>query len=244
MKRYLIALLCFLTPVAKLYCQLSPNDVNPPPANKPFNFDQNIGITTFDGRPFPGDMAGVDGSPYFFDEFVRAKLILSNGQVYDSISLKLNMASNDIIALSAKDPKYLVLKKGLVREFVFNDAAKPSINKVKFRCNYPTVDNNDENTYYQVLTDGKLQVLKYDRRIYKETKDLVSGEIKKEFTGNEFLYLYNDKEMLRLKKNKEAILSLMDDKGKEIDKWLDGNKINFKNLADIQKLISLYNSLQ
>ncbi len=212
MKKYLGSALIILLPYKQLFCQLSPADVNPAPANKPFNFDQNIGINTFDGRPFPGDMSGVDGSPYFFDEFAVAVLTLSNGQQYDSVAVKFNMASQDIIALIGKEAKPLVLKKGQVREFVFNDLSKPTLDKVRFRCNYTTVDNNDQNTYYQVLTDGKLQLLKCERRIYKETKDLMSGEIKKEFSSTETLYLYKESLLTKLKKDKDTLLDLMNDK--------------------------------
>jgi len=50
-------------------------------------------------------------------------------------------------------------------------------------------------------------------------------------------------EMKRIKKDKEYILNLFADKRKELETYMTIQKLNFKSMDSIKKLIDYYNSL-
>jgi hypothetical protein len=49
--------------------------------------------------------------------------------------------------------------------------------------------------------------------------------------------------MKRMKKDKEYILNLLTDKKKELETYITAQKISFKSMDSIKKLIDYYNSL-
>jgi hypothetical protein len=241
MKKFILMLFFYSITLYKfLFAQILPANVNPAPLNKPANFDQLITLTRQDGRPFQGDIADAEGSPYYFDSFTLANLTLEGGKDYDSVFIKLDIVNNELHCLSPGPNKQIILKDGLVREFVFTEKNK-EISGEKFRCGFPSVDKNTINSYYKILSDGKLQLLKFSKKEYRQSKDLISGEIKKEFVQNDFYYVYTNDNILKLKKDKEWFISLMQDQREKIESWLSDNKINFKNMNNLVRLFDYYN---
>ena len=226
----------------EVLAQISPSNINPPPANKPFNFDQNLPLSSQDGQPFRGDVYDAEGTPYYYNDFRLAIITLANGRSYDSSSVRLDLVNHELQYITKED-KPIVLKEGLVKEIFFpNNYNQASVNE-KFRTGYPPIDNNKTTSFYQVLSDGKLQLLKIIKKDFRQSKDPMSGEIKKEFVQNEFYYIYSTADFGRLKKDKDKVLELMQDKEKQMNSWLETNKINFRNIDDLASLFGYYNTL-
>jgi hypothetical protein len=74
-------------------------------------------------------------------------------------------------------------------------------------------------------------------------KNEMSGEVSSQFDTYEDNYLHVKYEMKRVKKDKEYILNLLADKRKEMEVYAADQKLNFKSLDSIKKLIDYYNSL-
>jgi len=70
----------------------------------------------------------------------------------------------------------------------------------------------------------------------------MSGEISSQFDTYEDYYLYVKYEMKRIKKDKEYLLNLLADKRKELESYIEVQKINFRSIESIKKLIDYYNS--
>jgi len=71
----------------------------------------------------------------------------------------------------------------------------------------------------------------------------MSGEMSSQFDIYEDHYLYVKYEMKRVKKDKEYILNLLADKRNELETYITAQKLNFKSIDSIKKLIDYYNSL-
>ena len=113
----------------------------------------------------------------------------------------------------------------------------------RFQTGYPEIDNLNRNNFFQVLSDGKVTLLKSSIKKINKTKNEMSGEISSQFDIYEDHYLYVKYEMKRVKKDKEYILNLLADKRKELETYLTIQKLNFKSMDSIKKLIDYYNSL-
>ena len=71
----------------------------------------------------------------------------------------------------------------------------------------------------------------------------MSGEMSSQFDIYEDHYLYVKYEMKRVKKDKEYLLNLLADKKKELETYFTSQKLNFKSIDSIKKIIDYYNSL-
>ena len=71
----------------------------------------------------------------------------------------------------------------------------------------------------------------------------MSGEMSSQFDIYEDHYLYVKYEMKRVKKDRDYLLNLLADKRKELETYIAVQKLNFKSMDSIKKLIDYYNSL-
>ena len=84
------------------------------------------------------------------------------------------------------------------------------------------------------------------KSIYKtiqERNNDLSGERYKEFATYENTYLLKDGAMVRIKKDKSSLLNLLQDKSQVLQQYINDQKLNLKNEADLIALVKYYNTL-
>lgn len=199
--------------------------------------DQN-GVSLLKSRYSPD----IEGNPFVSPVWNPAELLLSSGKLLKWARVKLNLESNEIYFLDTLDMA-LVAKPGLVKKLNFPQLVSPEGTAYIFKCGYPVIDKQTENYYYQVLEEGKIELLKKLSKEIKTTKYDMSGEIKKEFVENSHYYLFTAGEIKEIKQDKAVMMEIMKDKNTEMEQFLSINKINFRKIADLRKLIRYYNDL-
>jgi hypothetical protein len=183
------------------------------------------------------------GSPFVNDDWAFAKLTTVRGNIIGPLQIKLNIESNELYYLDSAG-KIMVAMEGLVKKIDFiNYFYKDSIRYV-FKCGYPDIDKQNGNFYYQVLTDGVIELLVKRFKYTRVTKEEVSGEITKEIVdGSQIMYTYAFGIMQAFQPGKNSVISLLEDKEPLVSKFIDTNKINFKKITDLIKLFDYYNSI-
>jgi len=184
----------------------------------------------------------IEGSPFLNKDWALADLLLKNGAHANRVSVKLNIESNELYYLDSAGKTWIAVD-GFVKKISYlkllEKEGKPDV----FKCGYPAIDKQSANYYYQLLTDGKIELLKKIYKTIETFKNDLSGEIRKEFTDGSSYYVFASGEIKAFKNEKGFVLELMKDKQEVIEKYQLANKINFKKIADIQKLITYYNGL-
>lgn len=213
-----------------------------PVYKNPNAFTDHLTITNNEGGPFKNIYEDVEGSPFFPEKYCPAILVLSKGRVYKNIKTKLNLHTHEVIVVDSSQ-KEIIAEDGLITDIILQDTVANNYKEYVFRCGYPSSEKNNSFTYYQVLADGQLQLLKLTRKEVVEEKNIQSGEMRKTFKTYEEYYLFSGSKMVKLKKEKDFITGFMTDKQSEIDDYLKNNKVSFKNLADLRNIIGYYNSL-
>jgi hypothetical protein len=213
------------------------------PVQNPTSWDSRINITDFNGRIFKNKYGDVEGSPYFIDSFCYANITTSQGTVYQHTQIKIDLHSNEIL-LVTKDGKDMIAQEGLIKNILLIDSSKKAPETYFFRAGYPVIEQNTELTFYEVLSDGSIQLLKQNKKDITENKNDMSGEIRKEFVLHEYYFVYINGEIKKMKREKDFILELMQDKKDKINEYLKANKLNFKNAESITRLFEYYNSLK
>ena len=187
---------------------------------------------------------GISGSPFINDDWVPAKITLSKGKEIGPLSVKLNIESNELYFLDSTG-KELIALEGLVKKVdCLAYYSKDSIRYI-FKTGYPAIEEQNENYYYQVLTDGKIELLAKKFKYIRTTKDELSGEISKDFIeGGTVLYVYANNSMQVFHPTKSFISSLLKDKEKTVNIFIAKNNINLKKKTDLIKLFNYYNELE
>jgi hypothetical protein len=215
----------------------------PTPVFAQKKFDQYITLTDIYGRPFKNDNTDIEGSPYFIEGFRYANITLSKGVFYENIKVKIDLYKQEAHAI-ANDEKEMIVKDGLISEIVLIDSANGKLVFYKFHAGFPAIDKNSIYSFYQVLSDGDIQLLKFIKKEIEETKNIMSGEVRKEFVQREEYYTYHDGIISKLKKEKDFVLDLMKERKQEVTEYLKGKKINYKNIGSLTELFDYYNSFK
>ena len=187
----------------------------------------------------------VTGSPFINDNWVAAKITLSGGKEIARLPVKLNIESNELYFLDSVG-KEMIAADGLVKRVDCSDFYwKDSIRYI-FRSGYPGIDGQSENHFYQVFTEGRIELLARKFKYIRVEKNELTGDVSKSFVdGTVTLYVYAFGMMQPFKANKNFVASLWDEnKQEEMDKFISANKISFKNIPDLVKLFNHYDTLK
>ena len=187
----------------------------------------------------------IMGSPFIKDDWVTARLTLSGGKVMGPLSIKINIESNELYFLDSTG-KELIAADGVVRRIDCVDFyVKDSIRYI-FKNGYPPIDKQNENYYYQVLTEGKIELLAKKFKYIRSEKNELTGDVSKSFVEGSAVFFINAYGIMQpFHANKSFINSLWEeDKQQEINKYISENKINFKSTTDLIKLFNYYDGIK
>ena len=206
------------------------------------SWDDQFVIVDKNGGAFHSYYEGIDGHPYFIEKFMDATIGVSTGVVFNGVKARIDLYKQEIHFRLPSDSERIALP-GLITEIILYDTVKSGIQSYKFQSGYPEVDNLKRDTYFQVLSDGKITMLKSSIKKINKSKNEMSGEVSSQFDTYEDYYLYAKYEMKRIKKDKEYLLNLLADKRNEMEAYAKDQKLNFKSIDSIKKLVDYYNSL-
>ena len=203
---------------------------------------QQIFLSDVNGQAFVNQYEGISGSVYDQAAYRVAKITLKDGRVYNDVKARINLLEQEVNFIASNGQEGF-LGKGMVSELAFTEE-QISIPTLKiFQSGFPPIDNQNRISFYEILYTGKTSLLKSVYKTIQERNNDMSGERFKEFTTYENLYLLKEGTMVRIKKDKSSLISLLQDKTGAIQKYIDHQKLNLKNEANVIELIKYYNSL-
>ena len=196
-------------------------------------------ILTMDGN---GKMVnlGVDmenyGSPYFDPEFLPANIVLATGQRYENVLIKINLLSNEVIYKTPEGKELAVLPA--IKQVELNQNGKI----VFFEYGFPVFEKQNQKTIYQVLSKGKVSLIKYFFIQVTEAKPYSSATMLRTIEQFPRLFLYDQSMSLKkAPKSNEDLLNLYEADAKKIFSILQKNNLKIKKEEDFIKCISKLN---
>ena len=187
----------------------------------------------------------ITGSPFINDNWVSAIVTLSSGKPIGPVSVKLNIESNELYYLDSAGNE-MVAQVGSVRKVDCLDYyAKDSIRYV-FKNGYPAIGKQDENFYYQVFTEGKIELLAKKFKYIRTEKNDLTGEMSKAFVDGALVWYVDAYGLMQVfHPTKEFVTSLFEqDKEQATKAFIETNKISLKKIPDLIKLFNYYNNSQ
>ena len=182
----------------------------------------------------------VQGDPFIFRDFHEGTLYVLPDKEY-KVSVRFDVYadqmhlkdSNEIYAII--HPEKVKLIEAGDYKFIYSAYVR-----------YPGDTDPLNNSYLILKADGKCQLL-VKRNIRVQDAEL--PKLYQEAKPAKFIYT-SDTYFLKLKgmsavriKNKKELLTVLNDKSVAIDKFISSNKLDVKDLDDLIKIVSYYNTL-
>jgi hypothetical protein len=238
----IILFVLFLTFVSsEVACQTAPTRPRVATlSNTKDRFITEVTVTDVFGRPFKSTYLDVKGSPYFIDDWLYSSVRLANDAKCEKIPARLDLVSQELHFTSIEKEDWIFYSQ-FIKEVEFSDSSTGK--NYKFITGLPNIDNQNSNNYYLVLSEGSVSLLKSIRKVISINKDDISGEVEKKFVQYEDYYIFFNKQIKRLRKEKEFIMATLAAQKDNIESYLKKSPVNFKNVNDITRLFQYYNTL-
>lgn len=188
-------------------------------------------------RPDSVGYDNINGSPFWVDTSIPARLYNSNGYL-GILPVRINLVNNKIYFVNGAEE--MILNDNIVTRIVFKMANDSSV----FIGQVPNLLLNHKplNDFVQVLNVGKYQLLKYTRRRIGSGESPSRTSKTYYFTDNFNYFIKSDEKVYDLKKlNRENLLVYLPSSF-SYDAWIKENNINFKNEKDMVRFLNYYNT--
>jgi hypothetical protein len=205
------------------------------------NFQKSISVYDPNGKAFVNTYTDIEGSPFFFDDWKPCNIRLNDNKTFTHVLLKLDLQSQSVHYLGANKSE-MEVQPGLIKEIEIIDSAKDNITAYKFQSGFPSVNNKNENEFFQVLAEGKVTMLKLITKKISQDKNDFTSEVKSKFITTEDYFYFSKVVMQRVRRDK-SIFDLLWDQKDKVTAYIESNKLSYKSIDDIRKIITYYNSL-
>jgi len=181
----------------------------------------------------------IEGSPYFKEEWMGGKVIMSGGFAYDSIYLRLDLMENSLHFIGPDGQE--MIANSPIRSIILAD----SLTGKKFRfihSDYLQSTGKIIPAWYQMLDTGQVTLYKRFSKVINESRPYGSATTEQRITTTGQYFLMINAVFTPVKKLKE-IPDLLPDKKEELKAFINLKNLSGRNDADFSTLVSYYNSL-
>ncbi len=186
----------------------------------------------------------IQGSPYLSDDWCAGTLTINAQKQFKLSQMRFDALLNRV--------EYLYNDKVYEPTVVFDEftiklpSESTETTSRVFRRGLPDVDENTAKTFYEIVYDGKIKLLKKVYvRINEYPEPLSTVQIKR-FTKVTVLYLYDSQKMQMAKlekKDKKNLLAILSEKGELLNQYLITQKLKPNSEENIIKALAYYDTL-
>lgn len=192
-------------------------------------------MSDFMGRPvFEKRYTDIKGTPYLFEDWVEGSVKLKSGKAFDGVKLKYDQVADELMFLDQAGKEMLFVEP--VVEF--------TMDKKTFRIGYPATDGASPESYYEVLVEGKTELLKRtSKKVIEEAAYNAATKVKTIRSNESYYVTASNLSLTKVKKDKKSLLAALPDKSAELEAYVKSNRLDLRQEQDMAKLIAYYNSL-
>lgn len=177
-------------------------------------------------------------NPYLYNETFKGKMTLVDNKQMENLNLLYDLVLDLPVFVDAKG--VFLKPNNAPLEF---EMLTPKKGLQIYKSGYPSFAKQDKSTFYEVLADGKAQLLKKSKKSFTESIPYGTKDVVKEAIITETYYLYEGGQIKKINKEPKSLLSVFNDKKINIASDLDVLKTQSKNNEDIMiALVNRYNS--
>lgn len=179
-----------------------------------------------------GDGYLIKGNIFLHDDMHKGFITLQDGRSAKDVMLRYNLYNHEINYLEDKT-EMILDASAPVHEFGYNYSIDDDIKNVLFRNGFPALGKNTSRTFYQVIVDTDIALLKYvSKKILEERTEL--GALQKVIIDTDSWYIYNaaDKTIVEIKRSKNSLLEALPEYAARINAITETKKLRLKSDSD------------
>ena len=184
--------------------------------------------------------SNLSGDPYLFKNFKKGKLVVYSGTKYD-VNIRYDIFAN-AMHLENKGEVFAIIHPEKVM-MLETDSLNFIFSKI---IQSPDEKATNDGSYFILKADGKCRMLiKKNIRIQDSEPPILIEEAKppKFVVTNDTYYLkLKDAGAVRVKNDKD-LFSVLGEQEAALTKFIRSNKLKIKNVEDLAKIVTYYNSL-
>lgn len=199
-----------------------------------YTFNDPVSARNFNTQKY----SGMRGTPFLFDDWIRGVAFTSGKNAYKDIELKVDAYEN-VLFFSIKGEPFEFRDR--IEKFVLMPDPLDSATFLYFRNGFSGVGVTPKQ-YVQILTEGKIELVKLESKAVTEMSEINAGIIKSFITTTK--YFVRKADVLQgIKFNKKELSLLMKDKESMMNEFVEKNSLSFKKEEDVRAMIDHYNQL-
>jgi len=167
---------------------------------------------------------------YLNSEWKQGSVMTTQKTLLSPVKLRYNISTNQFEVISTLNPE--AVKRINIDGKVFVYTSFQNKKGVTGR------------SYFQLLSEGKTRLLLQRTVSRKAGKKGLYGYPPFETVHETYFIQKGDHPAVAVKRTQKSILSVLSDRKKQLDEWLQQNNINFYRVNDIVRLLKYYNHLK
>jgi hypothetical protein len=196
------------------------------------------GLAQISSKAPSSEYAGVSGNPYFIKDWSDGVIRFSSGKVTDKFKLKFNTAHNRLLLEFSKST---FAAESNVSEFVMY--TKNRKDSFVFRKGFPATERGNEETFYQVLENGKATLLRLITKDIVEEKEILASKVSRHYQDVELFYLLHKGAMHKIEKEITPLEGILADRQEELKNYISEQQLKMRTAEDFEKVVKKYNQL-
>ena len=193
------------------------------------------------GKPYPtGAYNDIRGSAYLFDDWKMSNVTDNHGVTFRRVKIRFDAYDNKFYYTHGDTTYSFVTPLTEIDLFPFTG---DTTTKMVFKKGFAVSGKLTPDKFVQVLTEGKIKVIKYIYKTQEETTEYnVPGKIKS--FGDRMVYFFiKDAIVLSQKPNSKLLEELLKDKWTVVEPFMKQHSLSPKNEEDCIRAINYYNTL-
>ncbi|RWU07735.1 hypothetical protein [Pedobacter chitinilyticus] len=179
---------------------------------------------------------GVNGNPFLLKDWSKGSVTSGTAVLKDQL-LKFDEIENRLLIKG--DDGVARTFKTVINSFTIADKNKERV----FASGFHKGLENDNFTFFEVLAGEKVKFLKRNVKVISVSTEY-SGKVVKNVTSEiKYFISLPGKAPEVIKLGDKTLLTILGNKGSELDSYIKANKLNLKREDDVVKLINHYNTL-
>ncbi|MXV49888.1 hypothetical protein GS399_02815 [Pedobacter sp. HMF7647] len=179
----------------------------------------------------------IEGSPYLKPAWTDGIVTFEGGKTLAIKKLNFDEVLGKPIFSQAS---YEVLEfDEPVNGFKFQDSSGVQI----FKNHLTLPDNENYNTYYQILFDGTIVLAKLNKKVIEDTRKFSNATTDRTFASRDQYFIIRSNKLYKISNEKSLVSSFDGDQKGKVSEYIKEKDISYKNEGQLIDLVSELNQL-
>lgn len=202
--------------------------------------DASFGVV----RKFDNRYEGVQGSPFYSEEWVEGSIVTEKNRQIDNVQLKYHVFEDELIINKNSGQFYLPKKQ--IKSFILKE--KEQMENVHFtKLHHPK--NHNEYQYYKIIWKGTISLFEHSKVVFEKAN--FEGGYSNDKRYDEFkkypvlYYVIGDGTVpVKLKTTANGFSKIFPDHNDEVKKFISTNGYSCKNEQELIAILNYYEKIK